>query len=257
MQLIQNLYDLSYEKACGTKVECITIGLHYTAVLTDDGGLGLAYTYVGDHHCCGSNEGYRDYEGETATELLAQIRSPVPLRRGMALALVNAMRYHEACRLPEDSTDRVWMDSFGIGRGTRVAMVGFFRPLMRLFQERGATVEVLDDFQGVGERSIFYGKLAGWAEVLLLTSTSVLNDSTEEMLGRLGPGVKVVMIGPSTPLIAGAFGHLPVRMLAGTVPVDREAVLRAVRHGMGTPVIHRFSRKVYLALDGKETGAPR
>jgi len=78
-----------------------------------------------------------------------------------------------------------------------------------------------------------------------------LNDSTEEVLGRLGPGVKVIMIGPSTPMVARAFSHLPVRVLAGTVPVDQGAVLKAVRHGAGTPVIHRFSRKVCLALDGK------
>jgi len=63
--------------------------------------------------------------------------------------------------LPDDSSDRIWMDDFGIGRKTRVAMVGFFRPLMKAFKERGALVEILDDLQGVGERSSFYRKLDG------------------------------------------------------------------------------------------------
>jgi uncharacterized protein (DUF4213/DUF364 family) len=92
----------------------------------------------------------------------------------------------------------------------------------------------------------------GWAEVLLLTSTSILNDSTEEVLSRLAPGVKVIMLGPSTPLVADAVRHLPVHILAGTVPVDKEAVMRAVRHGAGTPVIHRFSRKVVQLLPEME-----
>ncbi|NLI34121.1 MAG: hypothetical protein GX422_15265, partial [Deltaproteobacteria bacterium] len=96
-----------------------------------------------------------------------------------------------------------------------------------------------------------YGKLDGWAEVLLLTSTSILNNSTEEVLSRLTPGVKVVMLGPSTPMIVEAFGHLPVHILAGTVPVDKEGILKAVRHGAGTPVIHRFSRKVYAMVAEK------
>lgn len=251
MQLIQKLHDCFLEKAQGTRVVCLSIGLSYTAVITDDGGMGVAYTDAGDRHCSPMNRDYRDYEGEPAVELLARIKDPVPLHRSMGLALINALNYHEAAALPEDSSDRIWMDAFGIGRETRVAMVGFFRPLMKLFKDRGALVEVLDDHQGIGERGSFYGKLDGWAEVLLLTSTSILNNSTEEVLSRLTPGVKVVMLGPSTPMIVEAFGHLPVHILAGTVPVDKEGILKAVRHGAGTPVIHRFSRKVYAMVAEK------
>jgi uncharacterized protein (DUF4213/DUF364 family) len=54
------------------------------------------------------------------------------------------------------------------------------------------------------------------------------------------------MLGPSTPMVAEAFRHLPVHMLAGTVPIDKQNVLKAVRHGMGTPVLQKFSRKSFL-----------
>ncbi|MGV8075599.1 MAG: Rossmann-like domain-containing protein [Syntrophobacteraceae bacterium] len=248
MQLIRNLYDHFYEKAHQAKVETICVGLRYTAVSTDEGGIGIAYTYGKDGGCCSMNGAYHNYEGESASELLSLIKGSEPLNRSIALALINAMNYHDACRLPEDSTDRGWMDSFGIGRDTRLAMVGFFHPLMKLFENRGALVEALDDFQGIGNRSDFYGKLGSWAEVLLLTSTSILNNSTEEILDRVAPGVKVLMLGPSTPMVAEAFRHLPVQILAGTVPVDKEAVLRAIRHGAGTPVIHRSSRKVTMTV---------
>jgi hypothetical protein len=49
-------------------------------------------------------------------------------------------------------------------------------------------------------------------------------------------------------MAAEAFDHLPVHMLAGTVPIEKENTLKAIRHGMGTPVLHRFSRKSYIAL---------
>jgi hypothetical protein len=84
--------------------------------------------------------------------------------------------------------------------------------------------------------------------VLLLTSTSVLNNSTEEILDRAGENLKSIMLGPSTPMVADAFKHLPVHMLAGTVPLDKEKTLKTIRHGMGTPVLHKFSRKVFLEL---------
>ncbi|MBT8370694.1 MAG: hypothetical protein KJO34_07010, partial [Deltaproteobacteria bacterium] len=57
-----------------------------------------------------------------------------------------------------------------------------------------------------------------------------------------------VMLGPSTPMVKEAFEHLPVHMLAGTVPINKEKILKAVRHGMGTPVLHKFSRKSFLKL---------
>jgi hypothetical protein len=94
----------------------------------------------------------------------------------------------------------------------------------------------------------FYKKLKNWADVLFLTSTSILNNSTEEILAKVHAKVKTIMLGPSTPMVAEAFDHLPVHMLAGTVPLDRENVIKAVRHGMGTPVLHRFSRKSFLSL---------
>ena len=244
MELIQRLESYFAPKAAQARVVSVTVGLKYTAVTTDDGGMGLAWTDPAASSC-GRSGGYRDHEGQPATELLSLLKDPSPQNRSMALALVNALNYHDAAALPDDASDGGWMDSFDIGPGTRVAMVGFFRPLMKKFESRGALVEALDDTQGVGDRPSFIEKLGGWAEVLLVTSTSILNQSTETLLSHLDPGVdRVIMLGPSTPVVPEVFGHLPVKVLAGTVPVDHDAVLRAVRHGQGTPVIHRFSRKV-------------
>jgi hypothetical protein len=68
------------------------------------------------------------------------------------------------------------------------------------------------------------------------------------MLAAVGPEVRVVMMGLSTPLVAEAFNGLPVHVLAGTVPVDPEGIFKAVRHGKGTPALQRFARKAYLLL---------
>lgn len=248
MQLIQNLYDHFYEKARTTTVACLSIGLKYTAVTTDDGGMGLAFTYHDGRHCHSRKSVYNDYEDQPAIALLEKIKGPSPLHRSMGLALVNALNYPVATALPDDSADRNWMDTFDIHHGTHVAMVGFIRPLAKKMRAQGAVVEVIDDQQGIGERDAFYRKVREWADVLILTSTSILNESTEDLLKQTRPHVKSVMIGPSTPLVADAFRHLPVQMLAGTVPVDQTAVLKAIRHGEGTPVIHRSSRKVLCDL---------
>jgi uncharacterized protein (DUF4213/DUF364 family) len=127
-------------------------------------------------------------------------------------------------------------------------MVGYFSPLIKRFEQREAVLDILDQSRGLGRKEDFYNNLKNWADVLFLTSTSILNNSTEEILANVHAKVKTLMLGPSTPMVAEAFTHLPVHMLAGTVPLDRENLIKAVRHGMGTPVLHRFSRKSYLYL---------
>ena len=246
MELDDRLYRLFEKPAARVAVETLCLGLGYTAVATSDGGTGIAYTYLDAKTSCGVVKNYRDFEGQSALELLAYLHSADPLERTMALALVNALNHRAALALPEDPKNESLFDALGIGSGTRVAMVGLFGPLMRIFKERGAVVEVVDLHRRLGQPAEFLPRLRAWAEVLVLTATSILNATTEEILAAVGDGVKTVLLGPSTPLVAEAFAHLPVHFLAGTVPVDREAVFKAVRHGAGTRVIQKYGRKVFM-----------
>jgi uncharacterized protein len=248
MELNKRLYDLFLGQAQNVEIEILGLGLGYTAVTTSDGGIGLSYTYFSDKKSCMVLNHRIDYEGRPAERLLEKIMSETPIEKSMGLALINALNYRTALELPEDADNSIMFEKFKIGPGCRVAMVGYFGPLVKKFEHEGVSLEILDISRGLGDKKEFYNKLKNWAQVLLLTSTSILNDSTEEILANAGEKAKTVLLGPSTPMAADAFRHLPVAMLAGTVPVDKENTLKAVRHGMGTPVLHRYSRKVYLTL---------
>ena len=248
MLLNQRLYDLFTGRAQEVNIDVLCLGLGYTAVTLSDGGIGLAYTHFEDKKSCMLLNRHIDYEGQPAVKLLEKIKSDHPVERSMALALVNALNYEEALKYPEDKKNEMMFDKFKIGEGTRIAMVGFIGPLVELLKQKNALVEVLDRSRSMGQKEEFYAKLGSWADVLILTSTSILNNTTEEVLQNVSQKVKTVMLGPSTPMVAAAFQHLPVHMLAGTVPIDKENVLKAIRHGMGTPVLQKFSRKSYISL---------
>jgi len=248
MDLNTRLYDLFLNHARNVRVEILNLGLGYTAVTTSDGGIGLSYTYFGDKKSCMILNKHIDYEGKSADRLLEKIKSDNTVERSMALALINALNYSNALNLPEDHDNKIMFEKFNIGKDRRVAMVGYFPPLVRNFEEMGVSLEILDSSRGLGKKQDFYNKLETWAQVLLITSTSILNNSTEEILAHAGKNLKTIMLGPSTPMVAGAFKHLPVHMLAGTVPVDQKKTLKAIRHGMGTPVLHKHSRKVFHLL---------
>jgi uncharacterized protein (DUF4213/DUF364 family) len=248
MVLNQRLYDLFKKRAREVKVELLCLGLGYTAVTLSDGGIGLSYTHFENKQSCMLLNKHVDYEDQPALQLLEKIKSDHPVERSMALALVNALNYKIALDFPEDKKNKVMFEQFNIGEGTRAAMVGFIGPLVDLLKQKNASVEVLDRSRDMGQKEDFYTKLGNWADVLLLTSTSILNNTTEEILQNAHPKIKTIMLGPSTPMVAAAFEHLPVHMLAGTVPIDKENVLKAIRHGMGTPVLQKFSRKSYISL---------
>jgi len=248
MELNERLYNLFFKKARQVTVDIVSIGLGYTAVTTSDGGMGLAYTYFKDKTSCVLLNKAVDYEGKPALELLESIKSENTIERSMALALINALNYDQALKLPEDKKNQRLFDEFNIGKGTRVAMVGYFGPLVQTLQQCNAKLEILDESRRLGQEDEFNKKLGNWADVLYLTSTSILNNTSEKILQHAHPDLKTVMLGPSTPMVKEAFEHLPVHMLAGTVPLDKDNLLKAIRHGMGTPILHQFSRKSYLKI---------
>ena len=248
MVLNQRLYNLFKKTAREVNIDLLCLGLGYTAVTLSDGGIGLSYTHFEDKKSCMLLNRHIDYEGQPALQLLEKIKSDHPIERSMSLALVNALNHKDALEYPEDRKNQIMFDRFNIGEGSRIAMVGFIGPLVDVLKQKNARVDVLDASRGMGQKEAFYEKLGNWADVLLLTSTSILNNTTEEILQKVHPKVKTIMLGPSTPMVAAAFEHLPVHMLAGTVPIDKANVLKAIRHGMGTPVLQKFSRKSYLSL---------
>ena len=248
MLLNDKLFNIFIDKAKKVKVNMLCLGLGYTAAVTSDGGIGIAYTYFADKKSCMLLNEAVDYENRPASLLLEKIKSKNTIERSMALALVNALNHKNALQLPEDKNNEIMFDKFNITMGTKVAMVGYFGPLIKHFEQKGAVLEILDQSRDLGQTEDFYNKLKNWADVLFLTSTSILNNSAEEILANVHDKVKTILLGPSTPMVAEAFDHLPVHMLAGTVPIEKDNILKAIRHGMGTPVLHKFSRKSYLSL---------
>jgi uncharacterized protein (DUF4213/DUF364 family) len=254
MEIDRKLYSHFAPGARETEVETLSVGLGYTAVTTKSGGIGISYTSLGDRKSCSVHKNYKNYEGLPATELLAQIESADPLMRSMALALINALNHEAALALPAEKNNDELFDLLDVGAGTRVAMVGYFSPLLGIFENRKAELRIIDNSRGIGSKDDFYRDLGEWAEVLVLTSTSILNSTMEEILAATAAGVRTVLLGPSTPLVPCVFSGMPVAFLAGTVPLEKEEVLRAVRHGTGTPVIQKYGRKVLCPVP---QGAPR
>ncbi len=246
MTICEKLYALSLPKAQTVTVDRVAMGLGYTAVSTSDGGIGLSYTWFEMKTSCTARADDVEFEGEPATLLLERITGKDMLARSMAMALVNALNYEDALQFPEDPRNDRLIELLGIEKGRHVSMVGYFGPTIQLLEKKGATVEIIDENRGLGGKDAFFERLSSWTEALILTSTALLNDTAEGILERLGPDVKTVILGPSTPMIAGAFADFPVHMLAGIAPIRGRDVFKTVCHGLGTPALMKSCHKKYL-----------
>lgn len=243
MEIYRRIYDILREQATGVHVRQLCVGLGYTAVLLEDESIGIAYTWFESKTSCALFKDPADFEGTPVLGVLNKIFSEDLLERSIAFAAVNALNHSNSSGFDDDRG--TLLDDLGVREGSRVSMAGFFDPVAREIEKRGAQLNVYDIGKGVGNDREFYAGLRDNTDALIVSSTSLIHGSTEELLSHVDPQTSCVLLGPTTPMLPEAFSHLPVSILGGTLPLDSNAVLKAVRHARGTRTIHRASRKVY------------
>jgi len=125
-----------------------------------------------------------------------------------------------------------------LSSGDRVAMVGYFGPLVQRIRKTGADLHILErDSQRIEDipDRIEQDKILGGCSVAIITATSILNDTIEEILNGLGSPRHVAILGPSTPLCETAFAHTPVTHLGGSAIRDPRKIMQIISEGGGTP----------------------
>jgi uncharacterized protein (DUF4213/DUF364 family) len=76
------------------------------------------------------------------------------------------------------------------------------------------------------------------ADVLAMTSTTLINGTLDGLLALRKPGAKVLLLGPSTPLHPLLFEH-GVEMLSGAMVTDVDPVLHLIRQGAVFPQVRQ------------------
>jgi len=118
------------------------------------------------------------------------------------------------------------------GKGKRIAIIGHFPFVKRLEAE----AEELWTFElpGRARPGDFSGNsvetLLPQAEVVAITSTTLINHTLEGLLDLIGPGAYKMMLGPSTPLSPVLFDY-GFDALSGSIVVDRDQVLNCICQG--------------------------
>jgi len=132
----------------------------------------------------------------------------------------------------------------------RVAMVGYFGPLLKQIQKRGAELSIIErnaERAEVLDRKT-RERILKECTVAIITATAILNNTIEDVLNSLGEPRHVTILGPSTPLCREIFEGTPVTHLGGSAVVDRKKIFQIISEAGGTPAMRPYLRFVNILL---------
>lgn len=226
----------------------------FCAIELDDASFGLSYLLLGDtlRQLLASTGGATPLQGCCPLEMARAFAGGSALERALALACINAL------------TDSVWRqvgyvppkagNSLGdvmLTEADHLGMIGFFPPLVRQVQALGARLTVVeldaDMVQRQRERfpdvtiTLDRSCLAA-CNVVVGTSTMLLNDTLDTMLAAAARASRFAVIGPSAGLWPDALFARGVTLLGGTRIVDGAMFRDAVASGGSwSAAAHKFA----------------
>jgi uncharacterized protein len=219
-------------------IKDVRIGLGYTAVQLDSGHAGVAWTPGEPSESCTHFSAAGKLAGSPAQELLALLTHETSgLARTIGLATANAI----LATMPRCATiQEEVIASLKITSDDHVAMVGYFGPIIGALKKTGCRLDIVELDPQFAEDTITpqQGKEALAAcTVAIITGTTLINGTFDEIAAALGNPRAAVLLGPSSPLCSEVFLGTKITHVAGSRVVNADAVLRIVSEGGGTMIM--------------------
>lgn len=251
------LQDLVSSLPEGT-VQTVLIGTHWTAVVVETQGqrrCGLAASLSAKddhHHGAGPAVPDAGQLHQRQARLLAElVYSASPPEVAVGMATINAL-------LP--LYEREWVDlnaEFVIaerGQDKHVALVGHFPFIPRLREQVGRLSVLELDPRGDDIPAEAAPDIVPEADVVALTSTTLLNGTFDGLMRLCRPESLVLLLGPTTPM-SPIFFEYGVDILSGSVVEDIESVLFTVGQGGNFRQVHRAGVRL-VTMQGPLESSP-
>ncbi|QDX80351.1 Fis family transcriptional regulator [Denitratisoma sp. DHT3] len=239
----------------GPEAEALTLeravlGIFFTGVKLSNGAGGLCATpikNVPEAVCCPSSAKAMPTPGKIAgrkvLSVLDDLYRPQDLRRGLAIATLNALAESLWLRDgPPAGIDLRFGDAFEalpLSPGQRVALVGAFPPYMRELRRREQPFNVLelDPATLKPEELPYYvpaeraPEVIPGADVFITTGTTLINGTLDGLLGLLRPGAEAAVIGPTATLVPEPYARRGVTVVGGTRVTAPDELLELLAEG--------------------------
>jgi uncharacterized protein (DUF4213/DUF364 family) len=231
---IDELIDKALSLCNQRKTRDVRAGLGYTCVMLDDSSCGLAYTFRNElGHCCGILDTAGNLVGKNAGDIIPWAKSKNRLQAAIGLAAINAVLNRQDINW---NTGNV-TTAFTLNESDSFGMIGEFGPILQTVKPQTKNIYVFE--QNPPEGSGLYPsedipQYLPKCGVVVITSTSIINHTIDDVLAHCKNARQVCMVGPSTPLCPDVFHDHNVTLLAGSVVTNPELILQIISQGGGT-----------------------
>jgi len=241
--LIDQVCDFLMPAAGAAGVTEVRLGLGYTAVQLDHQRYGLAYTLRDDlPEGCGVISVAGTLQGRPASEIAQWARSTNPLESAVGLATLNAL-----AEVPPTAKVGDLLAELKVTSDDVAGMVGYFGPFIEPLRRRAKALHVFERHPAVDSGVLPESaavEILPQCGVVILTATTLLNRTLDDLLACCRSAREVAIVGPSTPLLPAVFASGGVTLLSGVQVVDGQRVLRVISEGGGTRQLGSAVRKL-------------
>lgn len=254
-------------------IERATVGLFFTGVKLSTGAAGACATplrLIPEAVCCPSSAMAMPFPGKLrgrpVRDLLKETAAASGIRRAIGIAALNALA--EMCWVRRPSRDvelRTGVDAYDaadIRPDEHVVVVGAFVPFLKSLKRTKQRFTVLEldaallkpdelpHFRPADQAD----QVVPSADVLLITGTTLVNDTLENLLALCRPTARVVVVGPTVGLLPDAFLRRGVDVLGGIRITAPDAFLDVLAEGgSGYHFFGRSAEKVVLVRQTMQT----
>jgi len=230
----------------------------FMALSLAGGATGISYVLLPDE----KEEEYtalqpRDFVGQNPRGYALEFGSDDPVKEMLSLAAINAICQHVMRQTNfqcDSATDSLGLLS--VCAGDKLGMVGLFFPLIKSIKKADADLVIIEKNEHLIQKypelpiTLDVAKLSTCNKVLC-TSTTILNNSLDEILGHCAPDALVSIIGPTAGYFPDPLFNRGVDVVGGRVVKDGDLFLQLLteqkRWGEATQKIC-FQKKTYKGL---------
>jgi uncharacterized protein (DUF4213/DUF364 family) len=205
-------------------IERAVVGLFFTGVKLSNGAAGTSATpikSIPEAVCCPSSAMAMPFSGKLrgrpAADLAREALSGHGIRRTVGIATVNALA--DCCwqRRPNPDVElHPGVDAFDatdIRHGDKVVVVGAFVPFLKELKRRCQAFLILEQDPATlkADELPFFrpaeqaAEILPQADVVLITGSTLVNNSLEQLLALTRPEARVTVVGPTVGMLPDAF----------------------------------------------------
>jgi uncharacterized protein (DUF4213/DUF364 family) len=254
MSVIAETIDIIIEKSPTPLEEIwiddLAIGIFFTGVKLSTGHAGCAFTPIGEipeAACCPTTAARMpqagELEGTPISEIIKYSLDPNVVKSAIGVATLNALS-QLILESPDGKEydmirDRDGFNLLSIQPHETVSLVGAFGPYIRRLKmmgnpffiiEKNSQTLRLDEMKHFKPESEMRDSLEK-SGVAILTGTSIVNHTIDQIFSLLRNGIRTAIIGPTASMIPHAFFKRGVRIMAGVQISNPDLMIKILKQG--------------------------